>query len=78
MLYMARTIAVSEHVYSKLKELKEALGVGYSELIEMLIEVYERARREELEKLIQISKISDSDVKKVKEVVRNLRERSWW
>ena len=35
---MVRTIAVSERVYAKLKELKEVLGVEYNELIEILIE----------------------------------------
>ncbi len=75
---MAKTIAVSEHVYSRLKELKEALGVGYSELIEMLIEVYERARREELERMLWVSKLNNDDVEKVREVVKKLRERSWW
>ena len=59
------------------KELKEVLGVEYNELIEILIETYEKKRREELEKLIQESKLSNEDVKKVKEIAKNLRERSW-
>jgi len=75
---MGKTIAISERVYVKLKELKEALGIGYSDLIEKLIEVYERVRREELRNISSSSKLSNEEVTKIREVIKNLRERQWW
>ncbi len=75
---MARTIAISERVYAKLRELKELLGVGYSELIEMLIETYEKYRRESLEKMLNESRMRNEDVEKVRKIVAELRGRSWW
>ncbi len=75
---MARTIAISERVYAKLRELKELLGVGYSELIEMLIETYEKYRRESLEKMLNESRMRNEDVEKVRKTVAELRGRSWW
>ncbi len=45
---LAKTIAaLSEKVYKKLKHLRDSLDMGYSELIDMLIETYKRYRVEE-------------------------------
>ena len=44
----------------------------------MLIEVYEKVRREELENLVRMSRLRDEDAEKVREVVKRLRKRSWW
>ncbi len=75
---MARTIALSEDVYRKLRQLKEALGVGYSELVDMLIEAYKRYRVEELRKLCSELKLSEEEVEEVVRIVKGLRGRRWW
>ncbi len=75
---MARTIALSEDVYRKLKQLKDSLNMGYSDLINMLIETYRRCRIEELKRLCNELRISEEEVKKVVEVHRQLRNRRWW
>jgi len=75
---MAKTVALSERVYKRLKELKESLGVGYSDLIEMLIEEYEKKRIEELKRLCRELRMSEEEVSKIKEITRELRERRWW
>ncbi|MCD6114434.1 MAG: hypothetical protein J7J78_03940 [Thermoprotei archaeon] len=75
---MVRTIALSEDVYRRLRELKELLGVGYSDLVGMLIEVYRRYRVEELKRLCNELRIDEGEVERVFEVYRRLRGRGWW
>jgi len=75
---MAKTIALSERVYKRLRELKESLGVGYSDLIEMLIEEYEKKRIEELKRLCRELRLNEEEITKIKEITRELRERRWW
>ncbi len=75
---MARTIALSEDVYRKLKQLKEALNMGYSDLIDMLIETYRRCRVEELKRLCKELMISEEEVAKIVEIHKQLRNRRWW
>lgn len=75
---MTRTIALSEEVYRKLKQLKDSLGVGYSDLIDMLIEAYRRYRVEELKRLCTELRVSDEEAKRITEVLKGLRERRWW
>lgn len=75
---MARTIAISEGTYKKLKQLKDSLNIGYSDLINMLIETYEKNRVDELRKLCNELRINDKDVEKLIEITRELRKRSWW
>ncbi|MCE4629288.1 MAG: antitoxin VapB family protein [Desulfurococcales archaeon] len=75
---MARTIALSEDVYRKLKQLKDSLGVGYSDLIDMLIEAYRRYRVEELKRLCSELRIDEGEVERIAGVLRELRNRRWW
>lgn len=75
---MARTIALSKDVYRKLKQLKEALNMGYSDLIDMLIETYRRCRVEELKRLCKELMISEEEVAKIVEIHKQLRNRRWW
>ncbi len=75
---MARTIALSEDVYRKLEHLKELLGMGYNDLIDMLIETYWRYRIEEMERLCNKLRIGDGEVEEVIKVTRELRRRKWW
>jgi len=75
---LARTISLSESTYKKLKKLKEDLKVSYSELIEILIETYERSRIEELKKLCKKLKVSDEEASMIESIVKELRNRKWW
>jgi predicted CopG family antitoxin len=75
---MTKTIAVSNRVYEKLKELKEAFNLSYSELLERLVESYERSRLEALRRVVERSKLPDEKVEEIRRLVEELRERSWW
>ena len=75
---MTKTIALSEQVYSELKELKEAMGIGYSELIKVLIKEYKKQRVKHLKELAEKLRLPEEEVLKVKEVIKKLRRRSWW
>jgi predicted CopG family antitoxin len=75
---MTKTVAVSNEVYRKLKELKEASNLSYSELLERLLEGYERGRLEALRRIVERSKLPSDKVEAVRRVVGGLRERSWW
>jgi predicted CopG family antitoxin len=75
---MTKTIAVSNRVYKKLKELKEAFNLSYSELLERLVESYERSRLEALRRVVERSKLPDEKVEEIRRLVEELRERSWW
>jgi predicted CopG family antitoxin len=75
---MTKTVAVSNEVYRKLKELKEASNLSYSELLERLLESYERGRLEALRRIVERSKLPSDKVEVVRRIVGGLRERSWW
>ncbi len=75
---MVRTIALSEDVYRRLRELKDLMNVGYSDLIDMLIEAYRKYRVEELKRLCSELRIEEGEVERVFEVYRRLRGRGWW
>jgi len=75
---MTKTVAVSNEVYRKLKELKEASNLSYSELLERLLESYERSRLEALRRIVERSKLPSDKVEVVRRIVGGLRERSWW
>jgi predicted CopG family antitoxin len=75
---MTKTVAVSNEVYRKLKELKEASNLSYSELLERLLEGYERGRLEALRRIVERSKLPSDKVEVVRRIVGGLRERSWW
>jgi len=75
---MTKTIAVSNRVYRKLKELKEVSNLSYSELLERLLESYEKYRLEALHRAIERSKLPDEKVEEIRRTVKELRERSWW
>lgn len=67
---MTKTIAVSNRVYKKLKELKEAFNLSYSELLERLVESYERSRLEALRRVVERSKLPRRKGRGDKEVSR--------
>ncbi|HDI46757.1 MAG TPA: hypothetical protein ENF82_03015 [Candidatus Methanomethylia archaeon] len=75
---MARTVALSEQAYRKLKELKEALNLSYSDLLLKLIEDYERHRLHELKELCRKLKTTPEEASRIEEIVAQLRGRSWW
>ncbi len=75
---MTHTIAISENVYRKLKQLKDMLNVGYSDLIDMLIETYRKYRVEELKRLCNELRVSEEEINKIINVTRGLRKRKWW
>jgi len=75
---MTRTIALSERAYRRLKELKEALNLGYSELIELLIAEYEKRRIEELKTLCRKLRIKEEELAVIERLLKELRERKWW
>jgi len=75
---VTKTIAVSNKVYEELKKLKESLGVGYSELLEILIKEYRERRIEKLINIIEKTKLTEEELRKVEEVVKRIRERRWW
>jgi len=75
---LTRTIAISENTYRKLKQLKDALNMGYSDLINMLIETYEKYRVEELKKLCSKLRVDEKEFNKIKEITEELRRRKWW
>ncbi len=75
---MTRTITLSEEVYKKLKRLKDSTGLGYSDLVNMLIETYHKCRVEELKKLCIELKVGDREVEEVVRITRDLRKRKWW
>ena len=75
---MTKTIAVSDRVYKKLKNLKEASNLSYSELLERLLESYEKYRLEALRRAVERSRLPSEKVEEVRRIVKELRERSWW
>ncbi len=76
---MAKTIALPEELYSELLEVKRESGAEtFAEVVEMLLSIYRRHRVEELKKAIERLKLSNEEVEKVEEVVREARGRSWW
>ena len=75
---MARTIAISEDVYKRLKKLKDLLNVGYSDLISILIETYRKYRLEELKRLCNELKINEKEAEKITKIYKQLRNRKWW
>jgi len=75
---MTKTIAVSDRVYKKLKDLKEASNLSYSELLERLLESYEKYRLEALRRAVERSRLPSEKVEEVRRIVKELRERSWW
>lgn len=75
---MARTVALSEQAYRRLKELKEALNLSYSDLLLKLIEEYERHRLCELKELCRKLKAAPEEASKIEEITAQLRRRSWW
>ena len=75
---MARTVALSEQAYRRLKELKEALNLSYSDLLLKLIEEYERHRLRELKELCRKLKTTPEEASKIEEITVQLRRRSWW
>jgi|GEM_PF-1311497 len=75
---MTKTIAVSDKVYKKLKDLKEASNLSYSELLERLLESYEKYRLEALRRAVERSRLPSEKVEEVRRIVKELRERSWW
>jgi len=75
---LARTIALSEEVYRKLKQLKDSLNMGYSDLINMLIETYRRCRVEELKRLCKELRVGEEEFEKMVEIYKQLRNRRWW
>jgi len=75
---LARTIAVSESDYRKLRQLKDSLNIGYSDLLDMLIETYKKYRVEELKRLCNELKVDDKEFIKIKKITEELRRRRWW
>jgi predicted nucleic acid-binding protein len=60
--------ASNNRMYKKLKELKEASNLSYSELLEMLVESYERSRLEVLHKVVERFRLPDEKIEEDKEV----------
>jgi len=52
--------------------------MGYSDLINMLIETYEKYRVEELKKLCSKLRVDEKEFNKIKEITEELRRRKWW
>jgi len=75
---MTKIIAVSNKVYKKLKELKEASNLSYSELLGRLLESYEKHKLEALRRVVERSRLPSEKVEEIKRVIEELRERSWW
>lgn len=75
---MTRTIAVSESVYRKLRQLKDSLNIGYSDLLDMLIETYKKYRVEELKRLCNELKVDEKEFIKIRKITEELRKRRWW
>jgi len=60
--------ASNNRMYKKLKELKEASNLSYSELLEMLVESYERSKLEVLHKVVERFRLPDEKVEEDREV----------
>jgi len=75
---MTRTIALSEEAYKKLKELKNAVDMSYSDLILMLIKEYKEKRLHDLITICEKLKIGEENAKKIENIIGELREREWW
>jgi len=75
---MTRTIALSEEAYKKLKELKNAVDMSYSDLILMLIKEYKEKRLHDLITMCEKLKIGEENAKKIENIIGELREREWW
>ena len=75
---MGKTIALSREAYDELKKLKEELGLSYNELIILLVREYRKKRKEELKELCNKLKLSENEVKRIEEIIKELRERRWW
>ena len=75
---MTKTIALSEEAYRKLKELKNAVDMSYSDLILMLIKEYKEKHLHDLIIMCEKLKIGEENAKKIENIIRELREREWW
>ncbi|RLE87034.1 MAG: hypothetical protein DRN04_18695 [Thermoprotei archaeon] len=76
---MTKTIAIKDAAYKKLKEIKDRIKAeSYSEVIMFLIENYEKFRLLKIKATINELKLSDDEIRKVKKIISELRERKWW
>ena len=69
---------MSESVYRKLRQLKDLLNIGYSDLLDMLIETYRKYRIEELKRLCNELKVDEKEFNKIRKIIGELRKRRWW
>ncbi len=69
---------MSKSVYRKLRQLKDSLNIGYSDLLDMLIETYRRYRVEELKRLCDELKVDEKGFNEIRRITKELRKRRWW
>ena len=69
---------MSESVYRKLRQLKDSLNIGYSDLLDILIETYKKYRIEELKRLCNELKVDEKEFNEIRKITEELRKRRWW